>query len=120
MAKIAGTCYIKVNGKSYDLRGSMNISLGEFERQSVVGQDGYHGIIEKPRASFIECDLTDNVAVDIKELDNITGATVTVELINGKTGVLRDATQVKAIELTAEDGKMSVRFEGPRGEWINE
>lgn len=118
MAKVAGTCYFKVNGVQYSLRGNMTISLGAYERESVVGLDEYHGIMEKPRASFIECDLTDRFDLDLKTLENLTGVTVTAELINGKTAVLREATQVKALELTAEDGKMTVRFEGPEGEWL--
>ena len=118
MSKVAGTCFIKVNGTQYSLRANMNISIGDNEKESVVGLDRYHGIKEKPRASFIECDITDSADLDIKVLENLTDATVTVELINGKVAVLREATQVKAIELNAEDGQMGIRFEAPRGEWI--
>ncbi len=120
MAKVAGTCYFKVNGTQYDLRGNMTVSLGKAERESVVGLDQYHGYTEKPRVSFIECDITDRADLDIKVLENLLDVTVTVELFNGKTGILYNAVQVKAVELTAEDGKMTVRFEGPEGEWLPE
>lgn len=118
MAKVAGTCFIKVDGTQYNLRGNMTVSLGESQRESVVGIDQYHGIKEMPRPSFIECDITDTADLDIRVLENLDNVTVNVELINGKVGVLSQATQVNAVELTAEDGKMTVRFEGPSGRWL--
>ena len=120
MAKVAGTCFLKVNGEQYSLRGNLTISLGGFERESAVGLDQYHGIIEKPRASFIEADITDTDGLDIKTLENLNNVTVTVELINGKVGILRQATQINALELKAEDGTITIKFEGPEGEWLAE
>lgn len=119
MAKVAGTAFFKVDGTQYSLRGNMNVSLGNVERESVVGMDQYHGIKEIPKAGFIECDLTDHPDVDINTLNQLEDVTVTVELINGKTGVLRNAAQVTPIELNVVDGQMKVRFEGPKGEWIS-
>jgi len=118
MAKVAGTCFLKVNGEQYSLRGNMTISLGGYERSSVSGLDQYHGVIEKPRASFIQADITDTDGLDLKVLENLNNVTVTVELINGKVAILRQATQISALELKADDGTISVRFEGPEGEWL--
>ncbi len=118
MAKVAGTCYFKVNGTQYSLNGNMTISLGAFEREPVVGLDRFHGIKEKPRASFIECDITDMADLDLKVLENLENVTVTVELINGKTAVLRNAYQTNALELKAEDGVLTAKFQAPEGEWL--
>lgn len=119
MAKVAGAAFFKVDGVQYSLRGNLNVSLGNVERESVVGMDQYHGIKEMPKASFIECDLTDQPDIDLNTLESLTDATVTVELINGKVGVLRNASQVNALELNVNDGQMTVRFEGPKGEWTS-
>jgi hypothetical protein len=118
MAKIAGTCSIHVDGISYDLRGDLTVSLGGEEGETIVGLDGVHGIMVKPRASFVEATFTDSAGLDIEVLESLDDVTVVVSLVNGKTGILRNATQIKAIELGVDDGKMTVRFEGPKGEWM--
>lgn len=116
--KIAGTASIVINGQKYLLRGNMTISIGKHERESIYGLDGYHGIKELARASWIECDLTDMPELDQNIIEDLADVTVNVQLINGKSCVLRNAYQVKPIEVKAEDGLFSVRFEGPSGEWL--
>jgi hypothetical protein len=119
MAKVAGTCFLKVNGTQFSLKGNMKIALGGFEREPVVGLDQYHGIMEKPVAASIEGDITDMAGLDIKVLENLDNVTVTVELINGKVAILRNATQTNKLELNAEDGSIPVKFQGPEGEWLS-
>lgn len=116
--KIAGTAFFKVNGTQYSLRGTLTLGIGNVSRESAVGMDGYHGIIEKPETSFIEAELTDRPELDLNALEALGPVTVTAELLNGKTGVLRDAYQVNKLEMNAADGTLTVRFEGPRGEWM--
>jgi len=103
MAKIAGTAYFTIDGQRYSLKGNMTVALGARERETVVGLDNIHGFKEMPAAAFIECDVTDKPDF---------------ELINGKVGVLRNAWQVNNIELNVDEGELTVRFEGPKGEWI--
>lgn len=114
---MAGTCFFKIDGTQYNLRGNMKISIGNVKRESVVGLDQYHGTKEIPEASSIECELTDQPEIDLNVLEQLQNKTITVELINGKVATLRNATQVNHLELTAEDGKMTVKFEAPKGEW---
>lgn len=120
MGPVAGTAYFAINGTQYALRGNVTASLGDVQRESVVGMDGYHGYKEEPRAPFIQVDLGDTTEVDINEVNKLKDVTVTIELINGKTGILRNAVQVNQLELNVGDGMYSVRFEGPKGEWLNE
>ena len=117
--KVGGAAFIKVNGVQYKLRGGMTCGIGNVSRESVIGADSYHGFKEIPTVSFVECDITDTDGVDINELEKLEGATVTVELSNGKVAVLRDAVQINKLELNVADGQYTVRFEGPRGEWIS-
>lgn len=117
MAKVAGTCYFKVNGVQYSLRGNMQISLGSFHRESVNGLDGYHGFKEVPEQGSIECDLTHQPSIDLNVLEALSDVTVTVELINGAVATLNNAAQMNKLSLNAEDGKFTVKFEGPSGTW---
>lgn len=118
MAKISGTAFFYVDGVQYKLRGNMTVSLGGFERETVNGLDGYHGIKEKPMNSVLECDLTDTPDLDLNVLESATDVTVIVELINGKRGVINNATQMNHLTLNVEDGKYTVKFEGPQGQWL--
>lgn len=117
MSKVAGTCFFKIDGQQYNLRGNMKVSIGNVKRESVMGLDQYHGIKEIPEASSIECELTHQPEIDLNVLEQLQNVTVTVELINGAVATLRNANQMNHIDLTAEDGKMTVKFEGPKGEW---
>lgn len=118
MAKVAGTAFFKVDGVQYNLRGNVTLSLGNVSRESMVGLDGYHGIKEVPVASFIEVELTDQPEIDLNVLNELSDVTVQVELINGKLGILRNAEQVNDLELSVDEGTFTVRFEGPKGEWL--
>lgn len=117
MAKIAGTAEITINGEKHLLRGNMKVAISDKKRETIMGLDGYHGVKETLLPCYIECDLTDRPSLDPKILAELSDATVIVRLINGKTATLRNATQINQIEVNAEDGLFTVRFEGPSGEW---
>lgn len=119
MSAVAGTAYFKVDGRQYSLRGSMVVALASKSAESVMGLDGRHGTKEIPVAPYIQCDITDQPNFDLSIVNNLRNVTVTVELINGKSCVLRNADQINHIELNADEGSASVRFEGNSGEWYN-
>ena len=117
-APVGGTAYVKVDGVQLQLRGNLTTNIGDKERETVVGQDGVHGFTEKPMAPFIECEITDHRDLDIPALGEITDATVTAEMATGKVYVLRNAWSLKAPDLNAAEGSMTIRFEGLRGEEV--
>jgi hypothetical protein len=117
MAKVAGTCYVKVDGVQYSLRGNMNIAIGNTQCESVVGLDGYHGTKETPMAGSIEGDFTLTAGLDLNAVESLRDVTVTVELINGSVATLNNANQVNHLVLNADDGKFTAKFEGPSGQW---
>lgn len=116
--RIAGICFVKVDGKQYDLRGNLIVSISPSERTGVAGQDGVHGYIETPRVPFISGNFSDTDGLSINELDAITGATITAELANGKAYILRGAWTKSAHEIDTAQGQVAVRFEGLSGDEI--
>jgi hypothetical protein len=118
MSLVAGTAFFTIDGVQFSLRGTLNIKLGAIKREAVMGLDQLHGFKEVPEASYIECELTDLPQVDWNVIEKATGVTIQTSLINGKVAMLPNASQVLPIELNADDGKLKVRFEGPKGEWI--
>lgn len=115
---LGGTAYLKVDGRQYQLRGNLTVSIDPFEREGVAGMDGTHGYIQRPRVQFISCDLTDSDGLSLADLRAIKNATVTAELNNGKVAVLRNAWTSDAHELSAGDAQVSVKFEGMGGRWL--
>jgi hypothetical protein len=110
--RFAGIAYVKVDGSQLPLRGNFTVSPSKLERAGIAGQDGVHGYSELPRVPFIEGDVSLTPEVSIEDLDDITDATVTAELANGKTYVLSEAWTKSAFELNTHDGIVRVRFEG--------
>ena len=116
--RIAGTCYLKVDGTQYSLKGGLKVSPNDIEREGVAGMDGVHGYIEKPRVPSIEADLSDLGGLSLDALMKITDATITVELANGKAYTLRNAWTKGPHDLDAGEGTVSVTFEGLKCEEI--
>lgn len=109
---IAGVAYVRVNGNQLPLKGNFTVSPSSVERSGIAGQDGVHGYQELPRVPFIEGDLSTRPEVSFETLERIVDETVTAELVNGKTYVLRSAWCKSAFEINTHDGMSRVRFEG--------
>ncbi|MEH6630163.1 MAG: phage tail tube protein [Halopseudomonas aestusnigri] len=114
--RIAGTAYVKVDGNQYTLSGSLTVSIDEAEREGLVGLSGVAGFKEMPRVPFIEGEFFTTDEMNLKDVEAITDATVTAELANGKTYVLRNAWTAGAREVDAAEGNVTIKFEGISGE----
>lgn len=116
MEAVAGSLYLKIDGEQYDLRGDIKISPVNVQREGIVGLDGPHGFKETPVLPYIEAMITDGAGLSLQDLMALTNSTVTAELKNGKTYILREGFTTTAIELDGDEGQFSLRFEGPQME----
>lgn len=114
----AGILFVKIDGIQYDAKGSFNYNLGANKREGIVGADKVHGYKEMPQIPFIEGEFTDSQTLDLSKLLNVTSATITLELANGKIFVLREAWYAGDGNVGSEDGNIAVRFEGVQGEEV--
>lgn len=115
--RIAGVCYLKVDGKSIEARGSWKTNIGRMNREGIAGQDGVHGFKEMPRVPMIEGEISYVRGIRIRDIEKITDAEITLELANGVTHVLHNAWYAgDGIEVDAEGGKFSAKFEGYTGD----
>ncbi|GFZ80753.1 phage tail protein [Elstera cyanobacteriorum] len=110
--RIAGTIYVRVDGEMLWARGAWKVNFARTVREGVAGQDRVHGYTEKPAIPSVEGEVTDRGELSLDKLSQIENATVTVELVNGKTYVLSEAWLVSELSIETEDGKFSVKFEG--------
>ena len=122
--RIAGTAFVKVSEDGSDvrqlaLRGSWKVSIDAFEREGIAGLDGVHGYKEMPRVPFMEGEFSLDPDMSIEDLAEIRDATITTELANGKTYLLRNAWTSGARELDADEGKCTIRFEGLSGKELD-
>lgn len=116
--RVGGIIQFQVNGEVYQAKGSFTYGLGTPKREAIVGSDVVHGYKETPVVSFIEGEITDSQTTDLKSLASITGATVTLDLANGKMVVLRSAWYAGDAIGNTDEGNIDVRFEGSGAEEV--
>lgn len=117
-ARRAGVITLSVNGTRYDAKGSFSYNLGAEKREGMVGADRTHGYKAMPQIAFIEGEITDANDLDLRQLLEISDATVTLQLANGKTIVLRDAWFAGEGTVGTEEANIAVRFEGKDAEEV--
>ncbi len=110
--RIAGIAFLKVDGALYPLRGNFTVSPSALERAGIAGQDYIHGYSELPRLPVISGDVSLVPELSMDDVENITNATVTAELANGKNYVLNQAWCTSALELNTREGQVRVTFQG--------
>ncbi len=113
-----GIIQLQVDGELQDAKGNFTYNLGRPMREAIIGADAVHGYKETPQVAFVEGEITDRGNLDLAKLVTLTGATVTLELANGKVIALRDAWYAGEGTGNTEEGNIAVRFEGKSGEEI--
>ena len=84
--RIGGVANIAVDGVLHKLTGTWTYDLGNPKRTGKKGPDGeLHGYLEEPKVAFIEGAITDSSDLDVNAFQNITSATIQLELANGKS-----------------------------------
>lgn len=108
----AGIIFVKVNGQQYDAKGDFSYNLGRPLREGIAGSDGVHGYKETPQIPYIEGEITDRGDLDVEALLDVSGATVTLELANGKVIALKDAWFAGEGSISTSEANITTRFEG--------
>ena len=116
--RVSGLLYVRVDGIQRNALGNWTYNLGTPRREAVVGADRIHGYKEMPQPAFIEGEITDQSDLDLAALQKLDDATVTLELGNGKTIVLRNAWYASEGTVGTENANVQVRFEGLSAEEI--
>lgn len=115
----SGVLYVKKDSQLFDVKGSFTYNLGKPKRDAIVGHDRVHGYKELPQVPYIEGTITDSSTLDLEtDILGVTNSTLTLELANGKTIVLRNAWYAGEGEVTTEEAEIAVRFEGMSAEEI--
>lgn len=109
---VGGIAFVSVpGGPDFRLVGQASYKPGEVDREPAPGMDGGHGFTEKPVISSIKGQFRDSGGLAVAGIRKLVGATVVLELINGKTVTGSNMWTAAAEEVDAAEGTFSVEFQ---------
>lgn len=116
--RIAGTCYVSVDGDQLELAGKCTASLDSSEKEGLSGLSGVAGYKEMPRVPFIDIEAFVPKGFPMAKIRDRDDLVITVNLANGMNGVLSESWLAGALEVDGAEGKVNIKFEGKEGKWI--
>lgn len=114
--KLAGTCFVKVNGSQLELQGNMEFPLNVVQRETLLSTGGAAGYKETFVAPYVSGDFIVQKNFPIDEVKESTSQTITVECANGLVYTLSDAYVTDVLVYKPIDGTLSIKWEGTNGE----
>lgn len=120
MGANSGTIHLKIDGDEQNVIGEFKFGLGKPTREGQVGHNGVHGYKEIPTIPFIEGEIRDSKNMSLDKLSQITDATITLELVNGKIYSFKNAwhCNTDGLGIGTEEGVIAVRFEAMSAEEV--
>ncbi len=115
--RVAGTCYVKVNGRQLEVSGGLECPMSDKIRSSVKGSTGTAGHKEEHRTPFTKLTAIFRDDFPMDEVAENTDLTITSEYPNGRVYTLSAGYMVGEPSAKAEDGTVDLEFEGLRGIW---
>lgn len=115
--RIAGTCFVKVDGEQLEVKGSLEIPLMNKTRETVMSTTGPAGFKETATAPYVKLTAIFGPDFPMEKLTEGTDMTITSELANGKVHTLSGAYVVGETPTKAEDGEIDLEFNGIKGVW---
>ena len=114
--KIAGTCYIKVDGQQLEVAGGVEFPLMDVKRETVMADAGAVGFSEMAIAPFVKLSAKVPREFPVAKLKKSTDMTVTVEAANGMVYTLSDAYVQGEPNFNASEGSIDLEFGGLNGD----
>lgn len=108
----AGIASATVNGEAIDVSGDCTYNVVPIKQESLFGQSGYQGASQMFQACSIAFTARDADTLDISQFSGMTGASVVVHLVSGKTVSGESLNCVEVGEVKTTDGTFTLKFEG--------
>lgn len=115
--RVAGICYIKVDGEQLEISGGVECPLVEIKRETVMGLSGPAGMKETALEPFVKVTAIFMPSFPLSALQTNTEMTITAEMANGKVYTLSGAFLKGEPSVKAEDGTVELEFGGKKGQW---
>lgn len=118
MARVAGICYIKVDGSQLEVKGGIEVPIASTAKEVVMGLNGVAGYKETVQRQYIKLEAIFTKDFPFSLIANGNNMTVTAELANGRVYTIANAwLEGNDTSVNAEDGTISLEFSGPVGIW---
>lgn len=117
MGRVAGICYIKVDGEQLEVQGGVETPLMAVMRETVMGLNGPAGYKETAQRPFVKLSAIFVAGFPMDKVQNGTDMTVTAEFPNGKVYTLSGAYLEGEPTVKADDGTTELEFGGKQGQW---
>ena len=118
MAKrVAGVCYIKVDGAQLEVAGDIEIPLAQVKRETVMGVNGPAGYKETALEPYVKLSAVVRPDFPLATLIGNTALTVTAEMANGWVYTLSDAFLKGEPSIKVNDGTVDLEFGGMKGQF---
>lgn len=115
MAKIAGTCYLKIDGQQLSLTGGIETPMNTRVRDDVIGMTGDVDYKETHRAPYIKGTFKVPKAFPIRKIIDADTMTITAEMANSMVYVLANAWLHGEANLNVEEGTVDLEFHSEEG-----
>ncbi|WLS77209.1 phage tail tube protein [Erwinia pyri] len=115
MGKIAGTCYVKVDGQQLSLTGGIEVPMNTKLRDDVMGLDGSVDYKETHRAPYTKGTFKVPKDFPVDKLTDSDQMTITSEFANGQVYVLSEAYMFGEANHNPEEGTVDIEFHGSEG-----
>jgi hypothetical protein len=118
MAKrVAGICYIKVDGEQLEVSGGVEVPIVDVKRETVMGLAGPAGLKETALEPFVKVSAIFMPSFPLDTIRTNTEMTITAEMANGKVYTLSGAFLKGEPSVKGEDGTVELEFGGKKGQW---
>jgi len=108
--KITGSATINLDGDELKTEDGATLNPGGANRTAKTGGRKVHGFQEEMVEPSLECTVMHTKDTSLRELSDITGATVFFETDTGREYVLRDAWVSEPAVLNAKEGTVPLKF----------
>ena len=115
--RVAGTTYIKVNGRQLEVAGGCEAPITQKVKEVIMGVNGPAGTKETARKPGLKLSAIFRDDFPMDEVADGDDMTVTAEWPNGKAYTLSGAILAGEPSAKSDDGTVDLEFEGMRGEW---
>lgn len=115
--RLAGTCYVKVDGVQLEVKGALECPINSLKREPVVGAAGVAGFKETVITPYVKLTAIIGKGFPKSKLQNGTDMTVTAEYANGDVYTLSGSWLANEASAKGDDGETELEFNGLDGVW---
>ncbi|HGP0311688.1 TPA: phage tail tube protein [Citrobacter freundii] len=115
MARIAGTCYFKIDGQQLSLTGGIEVPMNTKINDDVIGMAGDVDRKETHRAPYVKGTFKVPKEFPVNKVTTSDQMTITAELANDTVYVLSSAWLHGEANHNAEEGTADLEFHGEEG-----